>query len=503
MQRPEEEDPDRGDRTHLLGSSADRGLRHNRAGPMSDLGKRIEGLDWPRLKGSLDERGYALTPSILRARECNELARLFDDDERFRSVIDMRRHRFGSGVYKYFDRPLPEPVQEVRERFYRPLARLANRWAKRLGSGERFPDTLGAFLEICHGRGQRRPTPLIFRYEEGDFNALHQDVYGEVGFPFQVLTVLGRPGRDFTGGEFLLVTQLPRAQSVGEAINLGRGEMLIFPNRQRPVEGKRGDYRVNVRHGVSRVRSGTRHTLGIIFHDSEWTPGGVSRRPAANRGDRPETGLRLRPRADSLRHWTAVQKVSGGWNHNTLYHRVILESVPPGCRRALDVGCGEGTLTRELRRVVPVVVGIDSDDASIAAAQAHPGAGDICYVEGDVLSFPFEPRSFDLVACVASLHHMDAAAGLRRLSGLLRPGGALAVIGLARSSPSDLLIDAAAIVPNRLRRRLAPYWQHPSPTAWPPPESYASMRRIAARLLPGARLKRRLYWRYTLVWAKP
>jgi uncharacterized protein len=235
---------------------------------MNELDERIDNLDFERLHRSLDERGYAVTPKVLAAGECDELIRLFDDG-RYRSVVDMRRHGFGSGVYKYFDHPLPDPVRLLRTRLYGPLAEVANEWAERLDAAERFPSTLDEFLRACHERGQERPTPLIFRYEEGDHNALHQDVYGEVGFPFQVLTVLSRPGRDFTGGEFLLVTQRPRAQSIGEAIALERGRLLIFPNRQRPVEGSRGHYRVNVRHGVSRVRSGTRHTLGIIFHDSE------------------------------------------------------------------------------------------------------------------------------------------------------------------------------------------------------------------------------------------
>jgi uncharacterized protein len=238
---------------------------------MTELADRIEDLDWEELRSGLDERGWAVTPKLLSASECKELAGLYDDDGngRFRSVIDMRRHRFGSGVYKYFDTPLPAPVQQLRRALYKPLAEVANDWADRLDSGERFPASLAKFLEHCRKRGQTRPTPLIFRYREGDFNALHQDVYGEVGFPFQALIVLSRPGRDFTGGEFLLVTQQPRAQSVGEAISLEQGQVLIFPNRQRPAEGARGWYRVNVRHGVSRVRSGTRHTLGIIFHDAE------------------------------------------------------------------------------------------------------------------------------------------------------------------------------------------------------------------------------------------
>ena len=177
--------------------------------------------------------------------------------------------------------------------------------------------------------------------------------------------------------------------------------------------------------------------------------------------------------------------------------------IPPGCRRALDVGCGEGALTRKLRRQLPEVVGIDKDPASIAAARAHPNAGDIRYIEGDALSFAFEPTSFDAITAVASLHHMDTEPALIHLTGLLRPGGVLAVIGLACSSPSDWLLDVAAIIPNHVRRRRADYWQHPSPTVWPPPESYQSMRQITARVLPDARFQRRLYWRYTLVWIKP
>ena len=236
---------------------------------MSKLRERIDGLDWSRLRASLDEYGYAVTPTVLRAGECDDLVRLFDEDARYRSVVDMRRYRYGSGVYKYFGNPLPDPVRELREAFYRPLAEVANCWAERLGDGPEFPAALPEFLRRCHDNGQVRPTPLMFRYQEGDFNALHQDVYGAVGFPFQVLTVLSRPGRDFTGGEFMLVTQLPRAQSTGEVIHLDRGQMLVFPNRLRPVAGTRGYYRANVRHGVSRIRSGTRHTLGIIFHDGE------------------------------------------------------------------------------------------------------------------------------------------------------------------------------------------------------------------------------------------
>lgn len=233
------------------------------------LTDRINNLDWAGLRRTLDENGYVVTPKVLTAADCHELITLFDEDQHLRATIDMRRHRFGSGVYKYFCHPLPEPIQQLRQALYPQLADIANDWAHRLGSEVTFSATLDEFLEICHQRGQCRPTPLLFRYLQGDFNTLHQDTYGRVGFPFQVLTVLSRPGHDFTGGEFLLVTQRPRAQSIGEAITLDRGHLLIFPNQIRPLRGERGHYRANVRHGVSRVHSGTRHTLGIIFHDAE------------------------------------------------------------------------------------------------------------------------------------------------------------------------------------------------------------------------------------------
>ncbi len=235
----------------------------------TNIAKRMDELDWSRIGRDLDERGYAAIPRVLSEGECDEMKGLFGKEDRFRNVIDMRRLRFGSGVYKYFDNPLPEAVQGLREAFYSPLSKVANHWAKKLGAKEAYPDALEAFLALCHEKGQTRPTPLILRYEEGDYNALHQDVYGEVGFPFQVLTVLSRREEDYTGGEFLLMTQRPRAQSIGEAITLDQGEVLIFPNKHRPVEGKRGHYRVNVRHGVSPLRSGERYALGVIFHDSE------------------------------------------------------------------------------------------------------------------------------------------------------------------------------------------------------------------------------------------
>ena len=235
----------------------------------SRLSDRVKNLDWDEHRRSLDDRGYVVTPQILYTSECREVVELFDDDARFRSVIDMRRHRFGSGTYKYFDNPLPAPVQQLRRALYKPLAAVANEWSARLGVGNEYPPTLDEFLKICHQRGQNRPTPLVFRYQQGDYNTLHQDVYGAVGFPFQALIALSRPDRDFTGGEFLLITQRPRAQSIGEAITLDQGHVLIFPNQMRPMTGQRGYYRATVRHGVSPVARGTRHTLGIIFHDAE------------------------------------------------------------------------------------------------------------------------------------------------------------------------------------------------------------------------------------------
>jgi len=233
------------------------------------LADRINNLDWKQLRQALDDDGYVVTPKILTAADCRGLIALFDDDRHFRATIEMRRHGYGSGIYKYFRNPLPGPIQQLRQALYRQLADIANDWANRLDSEQTFPATLADFLDICHQHGQHRPTPLLFRYQQGDFNTLHQDTYGRVGFPFQVLTVLSRPGHDFTGGEFLLVTQKPRAQSIGEAVTLERGQLLIFPNQTRPLGGRRGHYRANVRHGVSRVRSGTRHTLGVIFHDAE------------------------------------------------------------------------------------------------------------------------------------------------------------------------------------------------------------------------------------------
>jgi len=231
-------------------------------------GDRLDRLDWEALQAQLDENGYARTPPVLTRAQCASLVRLYDGDSRFRSRVVMERHRFGVGEYKYFARPLPPLVEELRSRLYPPLARVANRWMGALADPRRFPPSLDAFLDVCTAAGQREPTPLLLRYEAGGYNCLHQDLYGEVAFPLQVAVMLSQPELDYEGGEFLLVEQRPRSQSAGEAITAGQGEMVIFPNRERPAHGSRGFHRVNVRHGVSRVRSGRRLTLGLIFHDA-------------------------------------------------------------------------------------------------------------------------------------------------------------------------------------------------------------------------------------------
>ena len=233
------------------------------------IAKRVEGLDWGDLQRSLWEKGYALTPPVLKADECSEVVEMLTDDKRFRSHIDMARYRFGRGEYKYFANPLPEIVSELRENFYPRLAPIANAWAEALGETKRYPAELERFLDECHKAGQKRPTPLLLHYEAGDFNCLHQDLYGAVAFPMQLTCFLSRLGDDYTGGEFVLVEQQPRAQSKPEVIVAGQGQIVIFATRYRPVKGTRGYYRTNLRHGVSEIRSGSRYTLGVIFHDAE------------------------------------------------------------------------------------------------------------------------------------------------------------------------------------------------------------------------------------------
>jgi uncharacterized protein len=224
---------------------------------------RIADLDWGELRRDLDERGFAVTAPLLDASECDELAGLFDDGK-FRSTIDMARHRFGDGRYRYFDHPLPGTIASLRSSFYERLAPIANDWAELIG-GPTFPASHDELLEQCHAAGQQRPTPLILRYGAGDWNALHRDLYGEVYFPFQVVTVLTD---DFTGGQFVLMEQRPRAQSRAHVIEPERGAFVIFPTSERPQRGARGYHRVGLRHGVSTVESGSRTALGIIFHDA-------------------------------------------------------------------------------------------------------------------------------------------------------------------------------------------------------------------------------------------
>lgn len=231
------------------------------------LGERVDALDWEALRGQLDSRGFAVTGRVLDQDECDDLAALFDAG-RFRSTVDMARHRFGDGRYRYFDHPLPAAIGELRSAFYEQLAPVANEWAARLGEDDRYPARHEELLERCRAAGQERPTPLILRYGADDWNALHQDLYGEVFFPMQVLTVLSRRGVDFEGGEFVLLEQRPRAQSRAHVITPAQGAFVIFPTRQRPAAGKRGWHRAGMRHGVSTVTSGSRTALGVIFHDA-------------------------------------------------------------------------------------------------------------------------------------------------------------------------------------------------------------------------------------------
>jgi uncharacterized protein len=234
----------------------------------TDIRTRVDALNWDDLREQLDQRGFAISEPLLGAAECRELAGLFDSG-RFRSTIDMGRHRFGDGRYRYFEHPLPDTIAELRAGFYSHLAPVANDWAARLrGDREQFPLRHQELLARCAAAGQRRPTPLILRYGPGDWNALHQDLYGEVYFPFQVLTVLSEPGVDFDGGQFVLLEQRPRAQSRAHVLDPPRGAFVIFPTRHRPQQGRNGFYRVALRHGVSTITSGSRTALGVIFHDA-------------------------------------------------------------------------------------------------------------------------------------------------------------------------------------------------------------------------------------------
>ena len=235
---------------------------------MPDITERLAALDWTAIAAELDARGIACTAPVLTPAECAELAALHDEPARFRSRVDMARHRFGEGEYQYFARPLPPLVQALRTHAYPHLARVANTWQARLGLAERFPASLDDFLARCADAGQTRPTPLLLRYTAGGYNCLHRDLYGDVYFPIQLLGFLDRPGVDYGGGEFLIVEQRPRAQSAAEVVTGVQGALAFFTTQVRPVQGGRGVYRVRVRHGVSRVHWGVRRTLGVIFHDA-------------------------------------------------------------------------------------------------------------------------------------------------------------------------------------------------------------------------------------------
>ena len=234
--------------------------------PISDT--RLDQIDWQRISADLDAQGCAVFHKLLTSGECRALSSLYPDDARFRSRIVMARHGFGRGEYKYFNYPLPDPIAALRSALYGPLSAIANRWNETMGIDVRFPVDHAAFLKRCHAAGQTRPTPLLLQYDAGDYNCLHQDLYGEHVFPLQVAILLSQPGEDFTGGEFVLTEQRPRMQSRAEVVSLTQGDAVVFAVHHRPVAGTRGSYRVNLRHGVSRVKTGRRHTLGVIFHDA-------------------------------------------------------------------------------------------------------------------------------------------------------------------------------------------------------------------------------------------
>jgi len=224
--------------------------------------------DWSSLAGSLDEAGFAVQAEVLTPGECEALSTLYDDDRHFRSTVVMARHGFGEGAYKYFDDPLPKLVAVLREKVYARLVPIANGWTEKLGQDHRYPPTLAAFRKMCHAAGQTKPTPLLLRYGPGGYNRLHRDLYSDLAFPIQMAVLLSDP-RAFEGGEFMLVENRPRMQARGEVVCLSQGDAVLFAVDQRPVQGARGYYRASMRHGVSRLRAGRRHTLGVIFHDAK------------------------------------------------------------------------------------------------------------------------------------------------------------------------------------------------------------------------------------------
>jgi hypothetical protein len=230
---------------------------------------RLESVDWDTMARDLDAHGCAVIGPLFTPEECASLAALYPQDKPFRSRVIMARHGFGKGEYKYFAYPLPDPIAGLRTGLYPHLAGIANRWNEAMGIGVRYPDDHAEYLKRCHKAGQERPTPLLLQYGPGDYNCLHQDLYGENVFPLQATVLLSQPGEDFSGGEFVLTEQRPRMQSRAEVVPLRRSDAVIFAVHNRPVQGTKGHYRVNLRHGVSRLRSGKRHTVGIVFHDAK------------------------------------------------------------------------------------------------------------------------------------------------------------------------------------------------------------------------------------------
>jgi hypothetical protein len=239
------------------------------AAESSEIDRRIARYDWTAVAAELSGFGCAVLPKLLTPDECEKLAALYPQQTHFRSHVIMARHGFGKGEYRYFKYPLPGLITDLRTALYTHVAAVANAWNERMTIAARYPERHADYLKLCHNAGQRRPTPLLLQYGAGDFNCLHQDLYGELAFPLQATVLLSAPGRDFTGGEFVLTEQRPRMQSRVEVVPLGQGDAVLFAVHHRPVQGTKGAYRVNLRHGVSRVRSGHRHTLGVIFHDAK------------------------------------------------------------------------------------------------------------------------------------------------------------------------------------------------------------------------------------------
>jgi uncharacterized protein len=233
-----------------------------------EVSNHAEAIGWPSVSEDLDAQGWAVLPKLLSAKECHAIAGLYDNHEGFRSQVIMARHGFGRGEYRYFAYPLPSLVEELRTNLYPHLVPIANRWHEMMGINVRFPADHAAFIDRCHASGQTRPTPLLLQYGKEDYNCLHQDIYGEHVFPLQITVLLSEPGEDFEGGEFVLTEQRPRMQSRAAVVPLKKGDAVVFAVNSRPIQGTRGAYRVNLRHGVSKLRSGHRHTLGIIFHDA-------------------------------------------------------------------------------------------------------------------------------------------------------------------------------------------------------------------------------------------